>query len=262
MRIWMARLGDFFRYKDLLKQLVMRDVKLKYRRSVLGYLWSVLDPLLSMSVMTIVFSAMFQRNIDNFPVYLFTGQLLFNFMRTSTVQAMNSINANGTLIKKAYVPKYIFTFSKVISTLIDLLFTMVALAFVMLATGAKFSIYNLLFPFVLLQLFVFCLGLGLFLAQANVFFRDVQHIYNAVTMAWMYLTPIFYPVESLPGSVRFIVEHCNPMYYYVKQFRDIFYVGALPQASYVAAGCIAAAAMLLFGTAMFFKNQNRFILHI
>lgn len=262
MHIWFARLKDFFHYKDLLKHLVMRDIKLKYRRSILGYLWSVLDPLLSMIVMTIVFSAMFRRSIDNFPVYLFTGQLLFNFMKASTSQAMNSINANGALIKKAYVPKYIFTFSKAVSSLVDLLFTMVALVLIMLVTRAPFSAYNLLFPFVLLQLFVFSLGLGLFLAQANVFYKDVQHIYNAVMMAWMYLTPIFYPIESLPEKVRLAVTHFNPMYYYVKQFRDIFYAGTLPSWKYVIAGCTAALFMLVFGTWKFLKNQDRFILHI
>lgn len=262
MKIWLDRLKDFFHYKDLLKHLVMRDIKLKYRRSVLGYLWSVLDPLLSMIVMTIVFSTMFSRNIDNFPVYLFCGQLLFNYMKNATSQAMNSINVNGALIKKAYVPKYIFTFSKISSTLIDLLFNMIALILIMFVTRAKFSVYNLLFPFILIQLFVFCLGFGLFLAQANVFFKDVQYIYNAVMMAWIYLTPIFYPIEMLPKTVGFAITHFNPMYYYVKQFRDIFYTGTLPQIEYVIAGCVAALVLLVFGTGMFLKNQDRFILHI
>ena len=262
MSVWLGRIKVFSRYKDLLKHLVMRDIKLKYRRSILGYIWSVLDPLLSMIVMTIVFSAMFYRDIENFPVYLFCGQLLFNFMKNSTNQAMHSINAGGALIKKTYVPKYIFTFSKIISGMVDLLFNLVALTLVMLATGAKFSVWNLLFPFVLIQLFVFCLGLGLFLAQANVFFKDVQHIYNAVTMAWLYLTPIFYPVEALPTVVRWCIEHCNPMYYYIKQLRDIIYSGTMPQAEYVIAGCIAAFVMLLLGVGMFAKNQDKFILYI
>lgn len=262
MKIWLSRLKGFFHYKDLLKHLVMRDLKLKYRRSVLGYLWSVLDPLLSMTVMTVVFSSMFKRNIDNYPVYLFSGQLLFNYMKTSTTQAMNSIVSNGTLIKKTYVPKYIFTISRVVSSLIDLLFNMAALLIVMLVTGASFHWCNLLFPVVLVQLFVFCLGLGLFLAQANVFFRDVQHIYTAVTMAWMYMTPIFYPIESLPGTVQFVVRWLNPMYYYVKQFRDVVYFGVLPQWEYVLLGSVAALLMLVFGTGMFFKNQDRFILQI
>ena len=262
MKIWFLRLKDFFHYKDLLKHLVMRDIKLKYRRSVLGYLWSVLDPLFTMIVMTIVFSAMFHRDIVNFPVYLFCGQLLFNFMKTSTTQAMNSISVNGSLIKKAYVPKYIFTFSKTISGLVDLLFNLIALVIVMLATGANFAWSNLLFPFVLLQAFVFNLGLGLFLAQANVFFNDVQHIYNAVTLAWMYLTAIFYPVEALPDWVCWCVTRLNPMYYYVKQFRDVFYAGTLPQAEYVVAGTLAALVMLVFGTGVFLKKQDKFILYI
>ena len=262
MKIWWQRLKVLFCYKDLLKHLVMRDIKLKYRRSVLGYLWSVLDPLFTMIIMTIVFSTMFNGNIENYPVYLFCGQLLFNFLRNSTGQAMYSINASSELIKKAYVPKYIFTFSKMVSGLVDLLFNFIALLVVLLCTGGRFHWSNLLVPVVLIQLFVFSLGLGLFLAQANVFFKDIQYIYNAVMMAWMYLTPIFYPVESLPELVRWCITHLNPMYYYVKQLRDIFYAGVLPQGEYVLAGSVAALVMLIFGTMTFLKNQDKFILHI
>ena len=171
MHLFIKRINGFWGYKDLLKQLVMRDVKLKYRRSFLGYVWSVLNPLLTMIVMTIVFSTMFKRNIQNFPVYLFTGQIMFNFMSQSTRQAMNSITGNAALLKKSYVPKYIFSISKITSGLVDFFFSLGALVIVMLATHAKFSWYNLLFPLVSIQLYIFCLGLGLFLAQANVLFR-------------------------------------------------------------------------------------------
>lgn len=262
MKIWIKRVEGFVRYKDLLKHLVMRDVKLKYRRSVLGYLWSVLDPLFTMIVMTIVFSKMFNRNIENFPVYLFCGQLIFNYMKTSTTQAMNSINSSGALIKKAYVPKYIFTFSKVISMLIDLLFNIVALIIVIAVTGAGFSFCNLLFPIVLLQVFIFSLGIGLFLAQANVFFKDVQHIYKSILVAWNYLSVIFYPVEALPENVSWVITHLNPMYFYIKQFRDVFYYGTVPQKEYVFAGFGVAIITLIIGTGSFLKNQDRFILHI
>ena len=170
MNVWILRLKELIHYKDLLKHLVWRDIKLKYRRSILGYLWSILDPLLIMIVMTVVFSTMFRRNITNYPVYLFTGQLLFNYMKTATTQAMNSIINNGALIKKAYLPKYIFCFAKVTSSLVDFIFTLGALLLVMIVTGTSFSWCNLLFPFVVLQLYSFSLGLGLFLAQANVFF--------------------------------------------------------------------------------------------
>lgn len=113
MRAWIDRINVFMKYKDLLIQLVSRDIKLKYRRSFLGYLWSVLNPLFVMIIMTIVFSTMFSRNIENFPVYLFTGKMLFDFMSTSTNQAMTSVTGNAALLKKTYVPKYIFTLSKV-----------------------------------------------------------------------------------------------------------------------------------------------------
>lgn len=262
MDLIIARVNGFLNYKDLLKQLVLRDIKLKYRRSVLGYVWSVLNPLLIMLVMTVVFSTMFKRNIENFPVYLFTGQLLFNFMNTSTHQAISSITGSGALLKKVYVPKYIFTVAKITSGLVDFFFSLGALVLVMVATGATFSWYNLLIPFVALQLYVFCMGLGLFLAQANVFFRDVQYIYNAITTAWMYLTPIFYPLDMLPPQVMWLVKHFNPMYFYVGQFRDLVYYNRMPGHVIIAAGCTTSVIMLVLGLYCFQKSQNKFILYI
>lgn len=253
---------NFWHYKDLLKQLVFRDIKLKYRRSFLGYLWSVLNPLLIMAVMTVVFSKMFSRSIANFPVYLFTGQLMFNFMNQSTHQAAAAINGNAALLKKVYIPKYIFVFSKITSGLVDFLFSCAALLIVMLATKASFSWYNLLFPLVALQLYIFCLGLGMFLAQANVFFRDVQYIYNAVTTAWMYVTPIFYPLEAMPDSLQLAVTHLNPMYFYIAQFRDLIYYGRFPEHWLIFAGWGVALMMFVIGTVCFERNQDRFILHI
>lgn len=262
MGIWKERFINLFKYRDLVLELISRDLKLKYRRSVLGYLWSVLNPLLIMIVMAVVFSTMFNRNIENFPVYLFCGQILFNFMNQSTHQALTSINANASLLKKTYVPKYIFTFTKITSCLVDLVFSMGALVIVMIATGARFSFYALLMPFVLIQLYVFCLGLGMFLAQANVFFRDIQYIYNAVTTAWLYITPIFYPIEMLSDEMRWFIQHLNPMYFYISQFRDLVYACQLPDPQTVLYGCVTAGAMILIGIFSFLKNQDRFILYI
>lgn len=262
MRLWRERLLTFWKYKDLMIQLVSRDIKLKYRRSVLGYLWSILNPLLIMCVMTVVFSTMFKRNIENFPVYLFCGQVMFNFMNTSTHQAIFSITGNGPLLKKTYVPKYIFTVSKITSGLVDFFFSLGALLLVMLATGAKFTPYLILVPVVAIELYVFCIGLGMFLAQANVFFRDIQYIYNAVTTAWMYLTPIFYPLESLPDDLIWCIKHLNPMYFYVGQFRDLVYYCQLPGPKIAFAGLATAALMLAIGVRSFMKTQDRFILYI
>ena len=253
---------EFWAYKDLLKLLVSRNIKLKYRRSFLGYVWSVLNPLLIMIVMTIVFSTMFDRNIENFPVYLFCGQLLFNFMNTSTHQAIFAITGNAALLKKTYVPKYIFVLSKITSGLVDCVFSLGALLIVIVFTGSKLTGWALLFPLVFLQLYIFCVGLGLFLAQANVFFRDSQFIYNAVTTAWMYLTPIFYPIEMLPDWVAWFVKHLNPMYFYVGQFRDLVYYGRLPGPSILAAGCLTAVGMLVVGLWSFRRSEDKFILYI
>lgn len=253
---------DFWKYKDLLKLLVAKTVKLKYRRSILGYIWSVLNPLLIMIVMTIVFSSIFGRNIENFPVYLFCGQLLFNFMSSSTHQATQSITGNAALLKKTYVPKYIFTVAKVTSCAVDMIFSFGALLIIMVVTGAGFSWHNLLFPFVIIQLYLFCIGLGLFLAQASVFFRDVEFIYNAVTTAWMYLTPIFYPIESLSAPIRYLIQKFNPMYFYVTQFRDLVYSGQLPSLYNVMGGCICAVLMMVIGVWCFMKTEDNFIMHI
>jgi len=255
-------LKEFWKYKDLLFLLVSKNIKLKYRRSWLGYVWSVLNPLLIMLVMTIVFSSMFSRSIENFPVYLFCGQLLFNYMSNSTHQALSSITGNSSLLKKTYVPKYIFTLARITSGLVDLFFSLGALVIVLLVTRAKVTWYALLFPFVLLQLYVFCVGLGLFLAQAGVFFKDTQFIYNAVTTAWLYLTPIFYPLESLSEELIWLVKHFNPMYFYIGQFRDLIYYGRMPGDLIILAGCGAAAAMLLIGMWSFMRAKDRFILYI
>jgi len=254
--------SEFFKYRDLLRLLVARDLKLKYRRSFLGYVWSVLNPLLIMIVMTVVFSHMFKRNIENFPVYLFCGQLLFNYMKQTTNQAIFSVTRNASLLKKTYMPKYIFTLAKITSGLIDLCFSLGALVIVMIATGTRFTWYALLFPFVILQVYVFCVGLGLFLAQANVFFRDIQYIYNAITTAWLYTSCIFYPIKSLPDWLQWVITHLNPMYFYIAQFRAIIHQGTLPDMWFVLAGIVAAFLSLVAGTLFFFKSKDRFILYI
>ena len=255
-------LSEFWKYRDLLKLLVVKNIKLKYRRSFLGYLWSILNPLLIMIVMTIVFSQMFDRNIENFPVYLFCGQLLFNYMSNSTHQAIFSITGNSSLLKKTYVPKYIFTVSRITSGLVDLFFSLGALVIVLIATHAHVTWYALLFPFVLIQLYVFCIGLGLFLAQANVFFRDIQFLYNAVTTAWLYLTPIFYPFEMLSGKLAWLIKHFNPMYFYIGQFRDLVYYGRMPGHLIIIAGCTTSVLMLTIGMWSFMRSKDKFILYI
>ena len=259
-----VRIETFIKYTELMKQLVVRDLKLKYRRSLLGYVWSILNPLQIMRVMVAVFSNLFDRSrsIENYAVYLISGRTVFEFITSSTNDAMRSIIGNASLLKKVYVPKYVFTLAKVTSGLVNMVFSMGALLIVMVFTGSKFTWYFLLFPVVLVQLYIFCCGMGFFLAQANVFFRDVQYIYKAFTTAWMYITPIFYSVEQMHGKVRFIIEYLNPAYYYVKQFRCFVYEGCLPDIRIFAGGCMISLLSFAIGLFFFKKSQDKFILYI
>ena len=255
---------EFWQYKDLLNLLVSRNFKLKYRRSMLGYVWSVLNPLLTMTVMAIVFSTMFSRNIENFPVYLFCGQLLFNFINNSTHQAISSITGNAALLKKTYVPKYIFTIAKITSGMVDLVFSLGALVIVMVVTRAPISWTTLLFPFVIIQLYLFCIGLGLFLAQANVFFRDIQYIYNAITTAWLYLTPIFYHVDQLGITNRFVkmALMANPLYAITNMFRSCVLYGEMFNMNHFWYALGFSLLTVIIGLWAFYKKQDKFILHI
>ncbi|MFR5632595.1 MAG: ABC transporter permease [Monoglobales bacterium] len=262
MSIFFKRLGGFYKYRFLMQQLVTKDIKLKYRRSILGYLWSILNPLMIMVIMVIVFSNMFRSDIENFPVYLIIGQTLFNFMSESTNQAIGSITGNASLLKKTYVPKYVFTVSKVTSSFVNTLFALGALVLVFIVCKVTPNIYYLLIPFILLQEYLFCLGLGMLLAQGSVFFRDIQYIYNAVTTAWMYLTPLFYPITLLPNGLREAVMMFNPMYFYITEFRQIVLECRMPETYLLVAGTCAAVLMLLIGTGAFLKTQDKFILYI
>ena len=262
MNIWKLRIETFFHYTDLVKELVSRDLKLKYRRSVLGYLWSILNPLLIMIIMTMVFSRMFNRNIENYAVYLLIGRTLFEFVNTATSQGMMTVRSNHALIKKVYIPKYVFPMAKVTSSMVDCVFSLGALLIVMIFTRTPFSPYLLFLPIIILQAYVFSCGFALFLAQGVVFFRDLQYIYKAFSTAWMYLTPIFYPVEQLPEKLQWLVIHVNPLYSYVTQFRTIVLDRTLPEMWMVVSGCVWAVVMLVFGVITFKRSQDKFILYI
>ncbi len=262
MNNFIKRLEAFQHYKPLLQQLVMKDVKLKYRRSFLGYVWSILNPLMIMIIMVLVFESMFRFDIANYPVYLIIGQTVFNFVSEATNQAMWSITGNAALLKKTYVPKYIFTISKVTSSLVNTLFALGAMLIVFVVCHVRFNWYMLFIPVILLQVYIFSVGLGLLLAQGTVFFRDIQYIYGAFLTAWMYLTPMFYPINQLPFQLMWAIKHFNPLYSYITQFRTIVLEGLFPDTRLIIYGFVVAFASLLIGTWVFMKNQDRFILYI
>lgn len=260
--LFRKRIEVLVHYRGLLALLVQRDLKLKYRRSFLGYLWSVLDPLFTMVIQALVFTLMFKRNIEYFPAYLIAGNILFGYMREAASHSMTSITGNAALLKKTYVPKYIFTLSKVTSDLVNLFFSFGALILVILFTGVPFTPYMLLFWIPVLELYVFCLGLGLFLAQLSVFFRDIQYIWHALVTGWMYMTPLFYPIDLLPDTMQWLIMRFNPMFYYITMFRDLVVYGTFPWPPLIWRGALIAVLALVVGIWGFIRNKNKFILYI
>ncbi len=255
-------IAHYRRYQFLIKQLVSRDFKTKYKRSVLGVLWSFLNPLLTMSVQYLVFSRLFRFEIENYAVYLLTGIVFFNAFNDATSQAMNAIVGNASLITKVYVPKYIYPVSRVLSCCINLLFSLIPLILVALITGITPHFSWLLLPFVLLLGILFFVGVALALSALLVFFRDVQFLWGVFTMIWMYATPIIYPISTLEGSILYHLQKLNPLYHYIYFFRTILIDGVSPEPlSYLA--CILCAALaLLVGGLIFKKTQDRFVLFI
>ena len=254
------RLKVFFQYNNLLKKLVSRDIKVRYRKSFLGMLWTVLNPLLMMSVMIAVFSNLFNTEVENYPVYVLTGMIVFGFFSESTNQALQSIIENAALIKKIYLPKYLFPMSRVLSSLVNFFFSFIALLIVMIITKAPFHWTLLYLPIPLVLLLTFCLGMGLVLASVNVFFRDITHLYSGVLLTAMtYLTPIFY-TESIVSENFLKFLKWNPMYHFVKMFRIIIIEGNIPELSLNLTCLLIGVMALLIGIKSFQDLQDNFIL--
>lgn len=252
---------NFLKYKDLLRELVVRDIKIKYRRSFLGMLWSLLNPLLMMIVITIVFSHLFRYTVKNFAVYLLTGQIIFTFLSEATTVAMSSILGNGSLIKKVYIPKYIFPIAKVLSSFVNLLFSLLAVVIMIIVTRVKITPAIVLVPFPLLFILLFAAGLGLILAAYAVFFRDLIYLYSVLLMIWNYLTPIIYPESIVPAKYLPILK-LNPLYYFIKYFRDVVFYGIVPPFSLQLTCLLVSTATLAIGMFLFYRKQDSFILYI
>lgn len=253
--------GVWDRYHFLIQQLVARDFKTKYKRSVLGYLWSFLNPLLTMTVQYIVFSTIFRSDIQNFPVYLLSGIILFNFFTDAVGQGLSAIVNNASLITKVYVPKYIYPVTKVISSSINLVISIIPLMLVALLTGAPITKALLLLPFGLICLLIFSIGLSLALSSAMVFFRDTQYLWGIVSLAWMYATPLFYPENIIPPQYKFI-QQLNPIYYIVKFVRTLMIDGVSPEPTLYVYCIFFSVSMLGIGALIFKKTQDRFVLYI
>ena len=249
------------KYRFLIKQLVDRDFKAKYKRSVLGVFWSFLNPLLNMAVQYVVFSNLFRFDIPYFPVYLLCGNVIFTYFSESCGMALTSIVGNASLITKVYVPKYIYPLTRILSSLINLLISMIPLIVVALISGLLPAPAYVLSLYAFVCLALFCLGLGMLLSAAMVFFRDIQFLWGVLTTIWMYLTPIFYPVSALPEAAQRIVM-MNPLYYYVTFVRTCIIDGVSPEPTMYAQCLLYAIAALVVGAWVFKKNQDKFVLYL
>lgn len=249
------------KYQPLLYQLVRRDFLAKYKRSVLGILWSILNPLLTMIVMTIVFSTLFRFDVENYPVYLLSGQIVFSMFSEITNTCMGSVLGAASLMKKVSVPKYIFPLSKAISSLVNFTFSFLALLTVMIATGAPVH-PQMLYSFIaVVYVFVFSTGIGLILSAAVVFFRDITYLYGILLTAVTYFTPIFYPISIIPDHFRWIIS-LNPLYHLVECFRTCAIYGGIPTLWQNLICAVLAILSLGAGLTVFYRKQDRFILYV
>lgn len=252
---------NFLRFRPLLEELMARDIKIKYRRSVLGVLWTLLNPLLMMIVLSVVYSNLFKFDIENFPLYLLSGQVMFNFYSDATTSSMNAILSSASLIKKIYVPKYLFVLSRVCSSVINYLAAFLAMILVMLALRVDLH-YTVFLSFIPVGLLIgFSLGIGLILSAITVKFRDVMHLYSVFVTVIMYLTPVIYPMSILPDWLSVIVK-ANPLTNYLTMFRDLMMNNRIFSAGDLMIGIVEAIVALVIGLYVFYKNQDTFILNL
>ena len=260
--------GDLKQYFPLLLNLAVKDFKIKYRRSVLGVLWSILNPLFTMLVLTTVFSAILKVNIENFATYYIVGFSIWNFFSESTSLAMTSILTAAPLIKKVYLPKYIFPLEKCIFAFINFAFSLIAVLAVMLLQGVYPSFFALSAILPIFYCFIFSCGISLILSAITVYFRDIAHLYGVFLTVWMYLTPIIYPISLVSNhKVLSMVIKFNPLVYYVELMRHAFMNTPLDlfgfnylQINII--GFLFAICSLAIGIFVFKKCQKNFILRI
>ena len=254
---------NFQKYSPLLKELVTRDVKIKYRKSILGVFWTLLNPLLMMLVLSIVFSNLFRFGVENYPVYILSGQVIFNFFSESTSSAMTSILNNAQLIKKIYIPKYLFTLARISSSVINIMASFSALLLVMILLRMELHYTMFLGIIPMACLIILSTGVGLILATVTVKFRDIMHLYSVFLTALTYLMPVIYPMSLLEGSpFVYKLVSFNPLTIILTMFRDLVIYGAMPALGSFVSAIVVSIGVLGIGLVVFYKNQDKFILNL
>ena len=252
---------ELYEYRELIVEFIKRDIKIKYRRSYFGVLWSLLNPFFFMVIMTAIFSTLFKSSIDNFPVYLLSGQIIVMFFSEATSTSMVSIIANSGMIKKIYFPRYIFCLSKVISSLVTLLASFLALILVIIIMSGELHVTLIACFLPFIYIFLFSLGISFILAASAVYFRDITHLYSVILLGWSYFTPTFYPLSILPSFVANLVM-MNPLTVIVLIMRENILNGMIGSVWMHFQALMVSTIVFLFGLWVFKKVENKFILYI
>ncbi len=252
----LSELRELRQYRFLLFQLIRRDLVARYKRSILGVAWTMLNPLGTMLIMTLVFSNLF-KSVESYPVYILSGLIVWNFFSQGTNAAMVGLIWGGSLMQRIYLPRTIFGVSAIGTALVNLLISLIPLTLVMLITGTHISLTVLFLPVSILLLTAFTLGFGLLLSALAIYFPDVAEMYQILLTAWMYLTPIIYPEEIIPE--RFLgLYRLNPMYWMVKLFRLPIYYGRIPTMTEIAPALAWAIGFLIIGWLFFTSKSDEY----
>jgi ABC-type polysaccharide/polyol phosphate export permease len=248
------------RFWPVIQNLVIQDLRVRYQRSILGFFWTLLNPLLMMAILSWVFSVLF-RGIEHYPVYLFAGLVPWGFLSGSVSECAMSIIANEGLIRKIYVPKLVFPLARILINLVTLLLSMGSLFLLLWPLGARPSLPMVLLPGVILLLVAFTLGLSLIVATANTFYRDCGHLVTVFLQAWYFATPIIYPAWEFPAATQWRFR-LNPAYYFIELFHDILYFGRWPQFSTWLLATAIAVASLGIGYAIFKSQEDKMVFRL
>lgn len=248
---------DTYRYRDLVWTLVARDLKVRYRRSVIGFVWSMLQPLLTMVVLQIVFSSIFRFDLKNYPVYALAGLLFWNFFQQSIVSSMHSLKSNGVILQKVPVPLLVFPLATVISGVVNLLLALGPLLLILAATGHRFTSSLLFLPVAILIAALFTLGAGLLLSPLAVFFNDVVEMVGVAMTLLFYMTPVIYPLDIVEENRFFWVVRFNPIRSILEVFRDPIYLHKVPPLTHLSVALGLAILALGIGYVSFRRSADK-----
>lgn len=245
----------------LFEELVKRDFNKKYKRTVLGIVWSVLGPLMTLGVMALVFTQFFGRNIEHFVIYMFCGNLTFNFFKESTLTGMTSLYDNAGIFSKVNVPKYMFLLSKNVATVINFGINLVVLFVFCIVDGVPFTWKYILLLYPIINLVIFNLGAGFILSALYLMFKDMRYLYDIFTMLLMYMSAIFYSVELYPENMQKLF-YLNPVYTYISYFRKIILDGQIPSLQHHLLCVGYAVVVLIIGMTIYKKKNYKFLYYI